>query len=582
MRKLFSNSNYILFECIIVICLFANILHTHQAIMHLPRLHHCIYPTSHIFFLLFEGFSIYFLSFLYPKRREILLLILYLLTTLILWINIGYSRYFDTYMPLSLYTEFNNLNGLLPNIKDAIEIEDSFFLITSIITIFAYLLYGRKVKTRDAYILPSMFMIILFLAFIKHYKSVKNDHDHLTNHFKELNDQRTIWDIMVDRKRMMENTVPKTCVSYYGIGLSLFLNGTEDYFRTERFHFTKEEKNTINKYMFPSVYQLPKDTIHNLIFILVESMSSYPIQKTFGGVEITPNLNKLLEEAYYNPYMESQALLGESSDGQFIYLTGLLPIKRGVTINEISSQHITTFVSLAKKQYTSLHSLMVIPTEKNNWSQEAMCRKYGIDMLISKENFSSKVEEDWLNDQQLFKLSSDAFKDLKTPFISFILTSSMHSPYIKSYEDYHINYPKDFTPEFKHYLDNVHYMDKYLGLFLEYIKQFPWYRECTIVITADHKPNSPKLNYNHKETSYIPLLIVSSHISKKGFKDTNLIYQTSLYPSILDMFHIRTKWQGVGKSIFMPDSIQKTTFEKFRKKHEEMISNYIINKIYLP
>ena len=345
MKKYYSNSNYILFECIVVLCLFANILHTHQVIMHLSRWHYCIYPTSHLFFFLFEGFSIYFLSFIYPKRREILLLILFFIATLILWINVGYSRYFDTYMPLSLYTEFNNLNGLLPNIKDAIEIEDTFFLITSLITLLAYHYFGKKAKTQLAYILPSLFAFILFLAFIEHYKSIKNDHDHLTNHFKELNDKRTIWDIMVDRRKMMENTAPKTCVSYYGIGLSLFLNNIERLFRTERFQYTNEEIDTINKYMYPSVYSLPIDTTKNLIFILVESLSSYPINKSFDGVELTPNINKLLSKAYFNPNMESETLLGESSDGQFIYLTGLLPLKNGVTINEISSDTITTFVS---------------------------------------------------------------------------------------------------------------------------------------------------------------------------------------------------------------------------------------------
>ena len=128
----FTN-RYIIFEIAWIVCIFANIIYTHTTIMHLNKWHHVIYPTSHICFLLFEGFSFYFLSFIYPKRRNIILLLLFYIITIILWINVGYSRYFDTYMPLSLYVEFNNLNGLLPNIKDAIEKSDLFFLVTSII-----------------------------------------------------------------------------------------------------------------------------------------------------------------------------------------------------------------------------------------------------------------------------------------------------------------------------------------------------------------------------------------------------------------------------------------------------------------
>ena len=120
-------NKYTLYEAIIILCLFANIIYTHYVIMDLWKWYYIIYPTSHICFFLFEGFSIYFLSFLFPKKRQVLLLILYFIATLALWINVGYSRYFDTYMPLSLYTEFNNLNGLLPNIKDAIETSDFVF-----------------------------------------------------------------------------------------------------------------------------------------------------------------------------------------------------------------------------------------------------------------------------------------------------------------------------------------------------------------------------------------------------------------------------------------------------------------------
>lgn len=570
-------NNYILFEVITVLCLFANILHTHQAIMHYSRWHHSIYPTSHLFFLLFEGFSIYFLSFVYPKRREILLCILFYIATIVLWINVGYSRYFDTYMPHSLYIEFNNLNGLLPNIKDAIEWSDIYFFITSSIVTTTYFIFGKKHKSRYTYILPLLFVLFLGLAFIGYYKNVKKDHDHLAEHFKELNDQRTIWDTMADRRKMMENTMPKTSVNYHGIGLTLFLNSIESIFHKEKYHFTDKEKKIINKFMYPTPYPLPEDTTKSLIFILVESLCSYPINKSFDGFELTPNINKLISEAYYNPNMESQALLGESSDGQFIYLTGLLPIKNGVTINEIRSQNITTFVSLAKKQISHLHSQMIIPTEKNSWSQEAMCKKYGIKTLFSKENYPSKVKADWLNDKQLFEFAIAKDKNLKPPFMSFILTSSMHSPYIKSYENYDINYPKNFSTELKHYLDNVHYMDKYLGKYLEALKKYPWYDECTIIITADHKPNGPKLQVAD-ETIFNSLPLIIIH---KKMTSSFPIEQSSIFPTILDFFHIKSKWRGVGQSLFMPDSIRNNEYETTRSKNKVKISNFIINKKFL-
>jgi len=574
-----SISKYTFYDIIIILCIFANVIYTHQEIMHLPKWYHVIYPTSHICFLLLEGCTAYFLSFLYPKRRNVVLLFLFFIITIVLWINVGYSRYFDTYMPLSLYTEFNNLNGLLPNIKDAIERSDFLFIITSIIAIAAYKTFAQTPKPKKGYILPLILFGITLLTFYHHYQSVKSDHDHLAEHFKDINDQRTIWDTMVDRRQMMEHTMPKISVSYYGIGLTLLLNVLEDIFHTQRFTFSEEELKDINKYMYASNYPLPNDTIQNLVMILVESLSSYPINKSFNGVELTPNINKLLADAYYNPNMVSEALLGESSDGQFIYLTGLLPLKRGVTINEISAQHITTFVSMAKQQIPSLYSQMTIPTDKNAWSQEAMCKKYGIDKLFSKEQYPKKTEDEWLNDQQLFEFATENDKRLKPPFMNFILTSSMHSPYIKSFEEYTIEYPKGFSSELRHYLNNVHYMDKYLGRYIESLQKYSWYNQCTIIITADHKPNGPKLNaIDASLFTSLPLIILRPSFINNN---NNPIFQTSVFPSILDMYHLSSKWRGIGKSIFMPDSIQESPFENKRTKYEQMISDYLTNKYYL-
>lgn len=550
--------------------------------MHLYKWYHILYPTSHICFLLFEGFSLYFLSFIYPKRRNIILLLFYIITTIILWINVGYSRYFDTYMPLSLYVEFNNLNGLLPNIKDAFEKGDFFFLVTSIILSIVYYRLGNMPKPQYGYLLPLLFTGLLFLTFIRHYKSVKSEHDHLVEHFKELNDQRSIWQTMYERRQMMENNMPKISSNYYGIGLTLLLNSLDHFFNTQKIHFTEEEIREINNHKYTSDYSSPNDTTKNLILILIESLSTYPINKSINGIELTPNINRLISDSYYNSNMESEALLGESSDGQFIYLTGLLPLKRGVTINEISSQHITTFVSIAKQQIPSLHSQMTIPTDKNAWSQEAMCQKYGIDKLFSKEQYPYKTDDEWLNDKQLFEYTTETDKELESPFVSIILTSSMHSPYIRSYENFQLDYPLNFSTELKHYLNNVHYMDKYLGKYIHSLQKYPWYKDCTIIITADHKPNGPKLNAYDKDLfTKIPLIIVHPSHEYKGIINDDPIYQTSVFPSILDMLHIHSDWKGVGISIYTPDSIKNRPYERERVKLKDKISNYIISEDYL-
>ena len=573
----------ILYEICILLCITINVIYTHICIMQPAKWFYIIYPTDHICFLLLEINFIYFISILFGRFRHMALFILFLLETILLWINVGYSRYFHTYLPLSLYTEFNNLDGLMPNIKDAIEVNDLIFLLTTTIAFINYFqLRTEKVKRllKNSLAIPLFFVVTITLSFIPHYLSAKKEKDRLHDHFIEFHDKRTTWDIIKYRMQLTRQTDAKNGFYFYGIGLNLFIDIYEKYFTSKKLHYTEEEKSLIKKHLYASNYELSNETKKNLIIILVESLASFPIHLSFDGVEITPNLNKLLSDAYYNPNMESEALLGESSDGQFIYLTGLLPLNNVITINELKTEHVTTFIELAKKQQVHLYSQMIIPTASNTWSQKLMCERYNIDTLFSKEQFTN--EKEWLSDKQIFEYAFQHDKSTDMDIIKIILTSSMHSPYTHSIENYHINYPSDFSNEFKHYLDNVHYMDKYLGIYIESLKSIQLYSQSTIIITADHKPNGPKLNDKRAQLcTKIPLIIINPPQDFKNTVDERIIYQTSLFPTILDLLHIESKWRGVGHSIFMPDSTISSPYEQERHLLRQQTSEYLLYTKYL-
>ena len=571
-----------LFEITTLLCICANVIHTHTCIMGIPKWYYVINPTSHICFLLFDGLLFYFISYIIPKYRKKILLITYFLGTILLWVNVAYSRYFNTYLPPSLYNEFNNLKGLLPNIIDSFEYNDLFFIITSILTVCTFCIDNKNVNYKKFLYLPILVFTFFSISCFHHYLNLKERKDHFIEHFKDINDKRTTWDFILDRRQAMVHTDQKVCTYYYGISFNLILTIFENIFKKEHFYFTPEETALIKNHLHQKPYPLLIKKNNNIILILVESLSSYPIGLSIAGKELTPNINKLLPESYFNPHMKSEALLGESSDGQFIYLTGLLPLKNSVTINEISTSQILSFVSLAKKQKKIKQSQMIIPTENDAWSQIAMCGKYGIDSLHSQESYNKEHKDNWLNDRQLFDYASDISHSFKTPFISIILTSSTHSPYIKSYENTTIEYPSSFSKELKNYLNNIHYADKYLGRYIKRISTFSWFKDCTIIITADHKPNAPKLNTSDNSIfEEIPLIIFHPPYEYKNIKDNKTISQTAVFPTILDILNIKSSWRGVGQSIFIPDSISNCPYEIERKKLNQRISEYIMNVNYL-
>lgn len=534
-----------MFVAVVLICSFLNLAYMHVTILGINSLLYYRFNTQSVLFAMVDIFAIYLLPLLLARKKMGTFLAIYLFLTLIAWINVGYSRYFHTYLPLSLYFAVNNLNGLSNNILDAIEKNDFFFLFTSIIVVLAFVLQKRFANSRLTHHYPLLFLFlgILYLS-IPILANVEKERKRQHEHFKELHEHRTFSKSIQDW--FVGSRINSQTEAYFNFGL--LTN-----YAYEIFHKDKNieyPKRLIAYLMTESNYQSKTKSVHrNTILILVESLSSYALNKEYGGREVTPFLNKLAYKGAAFTNMESETQLGESSDGQFIYMTGYLPIKDDVTINSVANNRLLTLAHFFKaKNGRGGTSRMIIPTDQNAWSQATMCKVYGIDTLYSRDNYNGTADK-WLNDEQLFKYAAN--KDIKSdkPFFSIILTSSTHSPWNKRFEDVDIPFPSNFSSELKTYLANVHYMDKWLGWYIESLKAKGIYDDTTIIIVADHKPNAPKLNIpDLNMCADIPFIIVNSPIDIATPSDER-IYQTSVFPTILDLWGVDSDWRGVGYSL---------------------------------
>jgi len=162
----------------------------------------------------------------------------------------------------------------------------------------------------------------------------------------------------------------------------------------------------------------------NVIFILVESYMSFTSEMMVNGQEVTPFLNSLKRDStvYYNGNMNENVTIGESSDGQFIYMTGILPLRSVITVSK------ARFISLpGLPKVLGRDSRMIIPTTSTVWDQDEMCRQYGFDHYYSSTDYEGDHEV-YLNDEQIFKMAMEKDKNAKQPFFSVILTMSMHQP----------------------------------------------------------------------------------------------------------------------------------------------------------
>jgi len=88
----------------------------------------------------------------------------------------------------------------------------------------------------------------------------------------------------------------------------------------------------------------------NVIIIQVESLENAVINKTIGGQEITPGLNKLAKDGLYFDNFYAQVGPGNTADAEFSTMNSLYPLSDDVV-----------FIAYAKNQYLALPKLL-----KNN------------------------------------------------------------------------------------------------------------------------------------------------------------------------------------------------------------------------
>lgn len=516
---------------------------------------------SYIYNLLntiFDVSIIILLSIPFIRYCKNILILPIIIIDIISFAHIIYSNYFNSYLPYSLYYEFNNLNGLANNIISSIN--TSILIIISLNILYLYIVLKSSFNTKQIFklsiILLSASSILTICTTIIEWRGDKN-----TIIFKTKNKYTVYRDTNYTKSMFELGIIQNLICDYLQSTYNNEPNIEEIRIIDSHINESSSKSNIIN-------YNTKYD--YNIIMIIVESLISDPINKRINDIEITPNLNKLTLDGYYNPNMISEIQKGESSDGQFIYLTGLLPQKEGITIIDCFNNEFVSFINQIKKEKPQYTSRMIIPTSETFWRQKEMCYKYDIDSLFSAKDSPNK-KGTWLNDEEIFNICIK--KDLSTrePFISIILTASSHSPYDNSIYDSNISYPTHYPLKYTNYLDAIHYTDLQIGNYLTQLRKQYWFDRTILLILSDHQVKKHLIDVENNNFNFnIPLLLFNHPSGIQTNKDS-IIYQTDIYPTILDIMNINSKWRGVGNSLYS---------KEINSTQKEYISSLILKNDY--
>jgi phosphoglycerol transferase MdoB-like AlkP superfamily enzyme len=288
---------------------------------------------------------------------------------------------------------------------------------------------------------------------------------------------------------------------------------------------------------------------HNVMLIVVESLSKDYMGQLANGKSITPNLDKIRTQ---------------SLDFSNFYATGTRTV-RGLEAITLSIPPTPGSSIVRRPNNENLFSIGTI-LKKHNYDQKFIYGGYGYfdNMNYFYENNNFKIvdrsdipkeaisfENIWgVADEDLFnnalKEGDKSFEQGK-PFFSLIMTTSNHRPY--TYPEGRIDIPsgKGFRP------GGVKYSDYAIGKFIEDAKSKEWFDNTIFIITADHCAASAGKTKIPLNKYHIPLFVYAPNIIKPGVID-KMASQVDLAPTILSFLNIDFESRFFGNDILTKET----------------------------
>ena len=480
------------------------------------------------------------------------LIFLFILSWVISFVNVFYGRFFMQYIPLSAFSQVGSITDgiVVDSIMSGFKWWDIYYLLSFIVFLIVIVrMRHQKVHSNRKQIVLMLFLPILaivgiFLSYSA-YHFAKPDCRYNFELFKA-----RINELIIE---------PESCKDSFPNGIR-FQSGLLRPFLAELvesfspYNLTDEQRESIKKeYMNlndRTTDHVRNPEIRNVIFLLLESFMSSTSELEVDGKYITPFLDSLKrsENVYYNGHLHSNITIGESGDGQLIYMTGLLPLRSVLAVGVAKDDTIPSLPNTLKNKMKIDRTEIVIPSRPGMWQQENMNRVYGIDNCYSQLD-TLGVEMD---DKVAFDMAKRTGKSLVNPFYSMVLSLSTHLPYRDFIDPEFILKDDTYPHAYLAYLNACHNLDNQIRSYFNHLKKEGMYDNSLIVIASDHPAHLGTLCMENRIDDCIPLYIINGNIDKEKcyLGDCN---QIDVFTTILDVLNLDTEWHGLGKTLLNPN-----------------------------
>jgi phosphoglycerol transferase MdoB-like AlkP superfamily enzyme len=185
---------------------------------------------------------------------------------------------------------------------------------------------------------------------------------------------------------------------------------------------------------------------------------------------------------------------------------------------------------------------------------KALMNLMGIQQYYGKDEYNNDDDFDgiWgIWDEPFFQFFADKLNTFQQPFFSTIFSVSSHHPF-KVPEKYKGKFRKGKLPV----LECISYTDFALREFFAKASKSEWFKNTLFVITADHATVSYHPEYQNAWGDVaIPILLYHPGDTAFAGKDSGIIQQIDIMPSVLSYLHYDKPYVAFGKNVFDSTSL---------------------------
>lgn len=294
----------------------------------------------------------------------------------------------------------------------------------------------------------------------------------------------------------------------------------------------------------------------NVIVVQLESFQQFPLGMKVNGNEVTPNLNKLMQESISLPNFWSQTGQGVTSDADLLANCSLYPSRTGAIYYDFAGNDYRCMPQLLKEAGYRTEAFQGIRADF--WNLSTVYPNIGFDKYNSLSEYTYTEDEKillGLSDEAFFEKTVDKLKALPQPFYAFTVSLTSHGPFNMIHAPATLDVGMWQGSHAGNYLQAINYTDQALGHFIDRLKAEGILDNSILLIYGDHTGvyrqdlGVPELVGNFDpmdEVTWMPFerrvpMIIRLPNGEHAGVQKQLASEVDIGPTILDLLGVQPK-----------------------------------------